>query len=295
MLLAFKLKIAIAVATGFVTPLAVTPFLVEPAHLDHALESRQAIVEVAPGTMSYRLPGEFTRDGKQIEAPRVELRIDRPLALMLHQVSAADYQFCVDEGACHATPAGITVRTDRPAVQVSWQDASDYAAWLSARTGAQYRLPTDAEWAYAAASRFKDDGLAADSDDPSVRWIARYEREAQIDKSASALRGFGGFGANERGLLDLAGNVWEWTATCFARTALDAAGHTVTQTSNCGVRIAEGQHRAYVSDFVRDAKAGGCSAGLPPTHLGFRLVREPDDVLAGLRARLKSTLARTTL
>jgi formylglycine-generating enzyme required for sulfatase activity len=295
MLLAFKLKIAIAAATGFVTPLAVTPFLLEPAHLDRALESRQAIVEVAPGTMSYRLPGEFTRAGKQIEAPRVELRIDRPLAMMLHQVSAADYQLCVDAGACHAMPAGLNARADRPAVQVSWQDANDYAAWLSARTGAQYRLPTDAEWAYAAASRFQDDGLAADSDDPSVRWIARYEREAQIDKSAIALRNFGGFGVNERGLLDLAGNVWEWTSTCFVRTALDGTGRTLTQTWNCGVRIAEGQHRAYVSDFVRDAKGGGCSAGLPPTHLGFRLVREPNDVLAGLRARLKSTLARTTL
>lgn len=295
MLLAFKFKVAIAAVAGFVTPLAATPFLIASAEVDPALESRQAIVEIAPGTMSYRLPGEFTRDGRQIEAPRVGLRIDRPLAIMLHQVSAADYQLCVDAGACRAMAAGMTARADRPTVQVSWQDASDYAAWLSVRTGALYRLPTDAEWAYAAASRFQDDGLAADSDDPSVRWIARYEREAQIDKSAIALRNFGGFGVNERGLLDLAGNVWEWTSTCFVRTALDGAGRTLTQTSNCGVRIAEGQHRAYVSDFVRDAKGGGCSAGLPPTHLGFRLVREPDDVLAGLRARLKSTLARTTL
>ncbi|MFC0239666.1 SUMF1/EgtB/PvdO family nonheme iron enzyme [Rhodopseudomonas telluris] len=295
MLLAFKLKIAIAAAAGFVTPLAITPFLIAPAHVDQALQSRQAIVDVAPGTMSYRLPGEFTRDGRQIEAPRVELRVDRPLAVMLHQVSAADYQLCVDAGGCHPMPAAIAARTDRPAVQVSWQDASDYASWLSVRTGGHYRLPTDAEWAYAAASRFQDDGLAAESDDPSVRWIARYEREAQIDKSAIALRSFGGFGANERGLLDLAGNVWEWTSTCFVRSALDASGRTVTRTSNCGVRVAEGQHRAYVSDFVRDAKAGGCSAGLPPTHLGFRLVREPDSTLAGLRAWLKSTLDGVSL
>lgn len=295
MLLAFKLKIAVAAAAGFVTPFAITPFLIAPAHIDRALEARQAVVELAPGSISYRLSGEFTRDDKQIEAPRVELRIDRPLSMMLHQVSAADYQLCVDAGGCHAMPSGSSARTDRPAVQVSWQDASDYAVWLSAMTRQHYRLPTDAEWAYAAASRFKDDGLTAEADDPSVRWIARYEREAQIDKTAIALRGFGGFGANERGLLDLAGNVWEWTSTCFVRSALDASGRTVTQTSNCGVRIAEGQHRAYVSDFVRDAKAGGCSAGLPPTHLGFRLVREPGSAFAGLRARLTSTLARTML
>jgi hypothetical protein len=42
----------------------------------------------------------------------------------------------------------------------------------------------------------------------------------------------------------------------------------------CGVRVAEGRHRAYVTDFIRDARAGGCASGVPPSHLGFRLVRE---------------------
>ena len=46
------------------------------------------------------------------------------------------------------------------------------------------------------------------------------------------------------------------------------------QRANCGVRVVEGRHRAYVTDFVRDARGGGCAAGVPPTYLGFRLVRE---------------------
>jgi formylglycine-generating enzyme required for sulfatase activity len=81
---------------------------------------------------------------------------------------------------------------------------------------------------------------------------------------------------NEHGLQDIAGNVWEWTSTCFVRVALDEAGKpTVASTTNCGVRVVEGQHRAYVTDFIRDARAGGCAAGVPPSNLGFRLVREP--------------------
>lgn len=284
MLLAFKAKIALAALAGFATPLAVTPLVI--GHGDAALDGQQAMVEIAPGAMDYRLPGEFTRDGRQIEAPRTKLQFDRPLSIMLHQVSAADYQLCVDDGACHPMPADTAVRADRPAVQVSWQDATTYADWLSRKTGAHYRLPTDAEWAFAAGSKFKDDGLASDSDDPSVRWIARYERESDRDDLSASLRSFGGFGANERGLLDLSGNVWEWTTTCFDRTAIDAAGRPQAQTANCGVRIAEGLHRAYVSDFIRDAKAGGCSAGLPPIHLGFRLVREPAAPLARLRGQL---------
>jgi len=285
MLLALKIKLALAVAAGFATPLAVAPLVIDRA-TDRALDARQAMVEIVAGSVEYRLSGEFTRDGKQVEAPKVLLGFERPLAIMLHQVSAADYQLCVDDGACHPMPADTAIRADRPAVQVSWQDATAYASWLSDRTGAHYRLPSDAEWAYAAGGRFKDDGLAAETDDPSVRWIARYEREAARNDTPVELRGFGGFGANERGLLDLAGNVWEWTTTCFVRTALDGSGRPQASTANCGVRIAEGQHRAYVTDFIRDARAGGCSAGLPPIHLGFRLVREPNAPLAALRGRL---------
>ena len=45
-------------------------------------------------------------------------------------------------------------------------------------------------------------------------------------------------------------------------------------TENCGVRVVEGRHRTYVSDFIRDARGGGCAVGAPPSNLGFRLVRE---------------------
>ena len=109
---------------------------------------------------------------------------------------------------------------------VSWRDADAYATWLSRRTGYTYRLPTDEEWAYAAGSRYQDDGLPVDDSDPSKRWIARYEREADLKKSEidGAVRPIGAFGTNENGLLDVAGNVWEWTNTCFVRTALDEAG-----------------------------------------------------------------------
>jgi hypothetical protein len=46
------------------------------------------------------------------------------------------------------------------------------------------------------------------------------------------------------------------------------------RTENCGVRVVEGEHRTYVTDFIRDARAGGCAVGAPPANLGFRLVRD---------------------
>jgi formylglycine-generating enzyme required for sulfatase activity len=275
MLLASNVKIALAAIAGLAGPFALTA----GSRVDVAPDDRPAVIELQSGSVQYRVAGDFTRAGKVAEAPLVTARIGRPLAIMRHQVSSADYQRCVAEAVCRALPPDVVIAADRPAVQVSFRDAEAYAGWLSRRTGETYRLPTDEEWAYAAGSRYQDDGLAVDADDPAQRWLARYEREA-AQKTASSdtdVRPFGAFGTNEHGLSDVAGSVWEWTATCFVRTALGESGK---DTVNCGVRVVEGQHRAYVSDFIRDARAGGCAAGVPPSHLGFRLVREPKSWVA---------------
>jgi len=276
MLIAFKLKLAVACAAGLVGPLAVAPLVMERDGGNPGLRDQQAVVELHPGSASYRVNGDFTHAGKQAAAPLVQVSLPRPLAIMKHQVSSADYQRCVDDGACRALDRGVVIAADRPAVQISWHDANGYAAWLSRKTGETWRLPTDEEWAFAAGSKFKDDGVTIDDNDPSKRWIARYEREADRAPSAPGTRTFGAFGTNENGLQDVGGNVWEWTASCFVRRVLDGAGKVVSESPNCGVRVVEGQHRAYVTDFIRDAKAGGCAVGIPPDNLGFRLVVEQD-------------------
>jgi formylglycine-generating enzyme required for sulfatase activity len=276
MLIAFKIKLALACVAGLAGPLAVAPLVMDNGTPDVGLRDRQAIVELHTGSASYRVNGDFTHAGRQAAAPLVAVSFERPLAIMKHQVSSSDYRRCVDDGACRALDRGVVVAADRPAVQISWHDANGYAAWLSRKTGETYRLPTDQEWAFAAGSKFKDDGLAIDDNDPSKRWIARYEREADRAPSDPGTRTFGAFGSNESGLQDVGGNVWEWTATCFVRRVLDDAGKVVSENPNCGVRIVEGQHRAYVTDFIRDAKAGGCAVGVPPDNLGFRLVVERD-------------------
>ena len=108
--------------------------------------------------------------------------------------------------------------------------------------------------------------------------------DLKSSKVDGEVRPIGDFGANENGLRDVAGNVWEWTNTCFVRTrSTTPARQRAKPTANCGVRVVEGQHRAYVTDFIRDARAGGCAAGVPPSNLGFRLVREPPHWLARLR------------
>lgn len=291
MLIAFKLKLALACAAGLAGPLAVAPLVSEMA--THNMEGEPAMVEIAAGSYSYREAGDFTRGGRQAEAPLRTMRMDRPLHIMRNQVSSSDYRLCVKDGACRALDRDVAIAPNRPAVQVSWHDAEAYAGWLSRKTGQHYRLPSDEEWAFAAGSRFKDDGVPVDASDPSKRWISRYERESERDVTDTTAHPFGKFGPNEHGIEDLAGNVWEWTSTCFVRSRVDEAGNAGRPTVNCGVRVAEGAHRAYVTDFIRDARAGGCAQGVPPANLGFRLVRVERSWVAGLSARWSKVWARS--
>lgn len=279
MLFASNVKMMLLAAAGFAGPLAINAAAPNADRTIAPRDNEPALIELAPGSVLYRVAADFTRAGKPAGAPLLTVRIEQPLAIMKQQVTAAEYQRCVADRACHAAPSDSDKAGDRPAVMVSWRDANAYAIWLSRNTGESYRLPTDEEWAYVAGSRYQDDGLSVDADDPSRGWIARYERESNLKGAEvdSEPKPAGTFGANEHGLLDVAGNVWEWTNTCFVRTALDDAGKvTGKPTVNCGVRVVEGRHRTYVTDFIRDARAGGCAAGIPPSNLGFRLVREPN-------------------
>jgi formylglycine-generating enzyme required for sulfatase activity len=266
------LTIALTLATSL-------PTLRHDAGSATLLMSASDLVELRPsGAFRYRANGAFTRDGKAVTAPAVTLVLRRPLAFMRRQVTVAEYRLCFEAHAC-PTPDRDVPAPDRPLVKVSWLDAQAYASWLSRETGEHFRLPTDEEWAYAAGSRFRDDALPdqLDSSDPGRRALALYDRDAtreQItDKKPQPI---GSFGANENDLLDLGGTVWEWTDTCYVRSVVNAQGNVTAAVANCGVRVVEGRHRAYVVDFIRDARSGGCATGTPPSNLGFRLVRDDE-------------------
>lgn len=230
-------------------------------------------VRIAAGLQDYRPAGEFRQGTRVVDAPM--RRVDVPaLEIMKFQVSEADYARCVTDGACDAAPASGTA--DLAQTEVNHLDALAYAAWLSEATGQSWRLPTDAEWLRAAGDRGVDDGLASDSADPSRRWIASYRREVALRGDADLMRyPLGHFGTNDRGLADIGGNIWEWTESCFQNGRLSADGANIDAASDyCGVRAVQGKHRAFIIDFIRDARSGGCAAGVPPDYLGFRLVRE---------------------
>jgi formylglycine-generating enzyme required for sulfatase activity len=247
-------------------------------------------VVIAPRAFDYRASGDFIRDTASIDGPLIHVAAPQPIEIMIYQVSAADYAECVADGACEDAAPRRRVTGNVPVTGVNFSDATAYAAWLSQRTGTTWRLPSVEEWTFAAGSMAGDSALGAEGNvnDPAKRWLLAYQRASEASTSGPANpKPLGSFGTNEFGVADLSAVVWEWTSTCATRTTVDEAGSVVSRVEGCGVRYLEGRHRTPVNVFVRDALGGGCSVGVPPDNLGFRLVREPswwERLVAGIAA-----------
>lgn len=129
--------------------------------------------------------------------------------LARHHVTNAEYRgFLRDTG--HPAPAHLEqpgYSGDRlPVVGVSWDDATAYCAWLARRTGKPYRLPTDAEWEYAArGGRAGTIFPWGDGLDPAFAWFG----------GQSAPKPVGSYEPNGFGLHDMIGNAWQWCEERF--------------------------------------------------------------------------------
>ena len=175
---------------------------------------------------------------------------------MTYQVSAADYARCVADAACLPPNPAAAATGNVPSPASALTMPPTMPPGSPPRPAQAWRLPTIAEWAFAAGSKASDTALTNETNaaNPAERWLALYEKEAALGANAlAAPQPLGSFGTNEFGVADLAGTVWEWTATCGGRTSLDAAGATIGHLDSCGVRYLEGRHRTAVSGFIRDA------------------------------------------
>jgi len=204
-------------------------------------------------------------------------------------VNASGDGFTVTNSNWHSPGFPQTGRD--PVVCVSWGDAQAYVAWLSAKTGHVYRLPTEAEWEYAAragttTSRY--DG----SDNPAE--VCRYTNVADLDFNgqfhhvskedkenlASCHDGYaftspvGSFPPNPFGLYDMLGDVMDWNEDCWN---VDYSGAptdgTAWQSGDCGRRLMRGGSWDADLRVVRSANRRGIPTFYRTTTFGFRVAR----------------------
>jgi formylglycine-generating enzyme required for sulfatase activity len=204
------------------------------------------------------------------ENPQHPVTIAKPFAVSKFVVTFAEWDTCASVGGCpQASDSGFG-RGTRPAINISWDDAEKYVAWLSTMTGKPYRLLTEAEWEYAA--RAGTTTAYFWGDEIGVNNANCHGCGSQWDNRETAP--VGSFKQNAFDLFDMHGNVWEWVQDCYH---LDYNGAPQDGapwlTADCSRRVRRGGAWGYIPRILRSADRGGDSPVNRSAFVGFRIAR----------------------
>jgi len=158
-----------------------------------------------------------------------------------------------------------------PVVNISWQEALDYAAWLSRKTGKTYRLPSEAEWEYMArATKITPYWWGFDMKRGAAHCIS-CGSEFDLRKAAP----IGSFDPNPWGVYDTSGNVSEWVMDCWNENYKGApTDGNAWNEGDCSQRVVRGGSFINPATGVTNNKRNKFSGDTRLDHIGFRLVRE---------------------
>ncbi|RLA02980.1 MAG: hypothetical protein DRQ45_03810 [Gammaproteobacteria bacterium] len=161
-------------------------------------------------------------------------------------------------------------RSDHPVINVSWNDARAYARWLSKQSGKTYRLPSEAEWEYAARAGSVTNFWWDDGSDNSHANCFNCGSEWDSLRTATV----GSFEANAFGLHDMTGNIQEWTEDCYHGSYHDApVDGSARGAVGCTMRVVRGGAYTSPLDTLRSAKRSQYDQDTRLDNLGFRVVR----------------------
>ncbi len=159
---------------------------------------------------------------------------------------------------------GFQQEEDHPVVCVSWNDAVAYASWLSKKNGKEYRLPTEAEWEYAARSGGKEERYAGGNQIEEVAWYS--------SNAGNQTHSIGKKKPNGLGLYDMSGNVWQWTTDWYDRFYYRESPRNNPQGPINGTkRIFRGGSWFYDQRGARTTYRDFSSPDFSSSYLGFRL------------------------
>lgn len=238
---------------------------VEPFR-DHFNDGHGPAMVVIPAG-SFRM-GDLSGHGDDNEKPVRQVTIAHPFALSAHEVTFDEYdQFARATGRRLPDDEGWG-RGARPVINVSWNDARAYVRWLSQQSGQPYRLPTEAEWEYAA--RAGTDSLYWWGDTLLPNHAVCDECGTPWDGQQTAP--VGQFAANPWGLHDMHGNVDEWVEDCYADdysgVNSDGSAHLL---GDCSYRVMRGGSWFDIGRVIRAASRYRHPANASSNSWGFRV------------------------
>jgi formylglycine-generating enzyme required for sulfatase activity len=255
---------------------------------------------------------------RQEEEPQHKVTVARPFAIGQFEISRKEFHACLSEGRCSAPRSpeqterkqasrrlldalGVdsqaadiieqgarrdaqraltNIPRDHPASGITWSQAQDYVHWLSEKTGKHYRLPTEAEWEYAArAGTITPFWWGADITPDHAQYDAsRPYGKGRTGDAATGVVAVNHFAANPWGLHNVHGNVSEWVEDCFVPTYEGAPSDgSARSTENCEKRVLRGGQWDDAPEHVRSAYRSFFTANGSYGGIGFRVVRDLAD------------------
>jgi len=227
-------------------------------------QSYPEMILVEGGTFTM---GDTEMEGDFDEQPTHQVTL-KAFSIAKTETTVAQWRtFCSATGRQMPEPPSWGWINSNPIVNVSWQDAVEYCDWLSDKTGELYRLPTEAEWEYAARGGNKSKGFkysGAQSIDV-VGWF-----DANSNKQTQPV---GVKRANELGIYDMSGNVWEWCKDWYGPYTAEVQTNPRGPASGSG-RVVRGGSWVGNAQYCRAANRilDGINPGGRVSMLGFRLV-----------------------
>jgi formylglycine-generating enzyme required for sulfatase activity len=248
------------------------------AENEHSLKSGDPFQECTDCPFMVSVPAGSFQMGSPVdenghnpkEGPQHKVVISKPFAISRFDVTYEEWDACVAQGGCNGyRPIAPWGRGRQPVIAIQWDDARSYVAWLSKITGRVYRLPTEAEWEYAARA-----GTAGaypfGNDEAAIGQYAWYDGNAE-----QRAHPVGEKSSNAFGLYDMLGNVLQWVDDCYdddyRKAPVDGSAPSA---NNCRDRVIRGS--SYVSDSreVRVTNRYGVpTSGPRGGNIGFRIAR----------------------
>jgi formylglycine-generating enzyme required for sulfatase activity len=217
--------------------------------------------------------GDFVMGSKDTpyEQPERPISIPAPFAIGRREVTFGEWDRCADDGVCKNRPDDHGWgRGEQPVINVSWEDAKQFVTWLSQKTGKKYRLPTEAEWEYAARAGTKTPFWWG-RDVGAGRAVCANCTTPPPQKMAAA----GSLRPNGFGLYDTAGNAAEWVEDCwndnYRNAPKDASAWTA---GDCRLRVLRGGNFTSPAAAVRSSARFRYDIDVRYYANGFRVVRE---------------------
>jgi formylglycine-generating enzyme required for sulfatase activity len=232
------------------------------------------MVVIAPGRFTM---GSTSEDRRRLgvhpmfdvmETPRHDVTVAYAFAYGRYSVTFDEWDACVADGGCNGyrPPDEGWGRGRRPVIHVNFEDAQAYVAWLGAKTGQRYRLPSEAEFEYAARGGTTTAFHTGDDISPA---------QANFGSLRGQTVPVGTFPPNPFGLYEINGNVAQWMQDCHHDSYEGApADGSAWLTGPCETRDVRGGGWSLVSYTLRTAQRIGDPPQQRNSHLGFRVVRE---------------------